>query len=872
MWGGRRERELEKELGFHIESQVAENLRAGMLPAEARRQALLMFGGPAQIREECRELRTLHWLGTFWSDVRYAVRALRASPVFTLTAVVSIALGIGANTAVFSLLHAALWKPLPVPAPAELFHAIRSDGVVHDWSYSWPLYEELRDAVAPYGALFARGSAGPRRFSAGGAEQERVIGESVSGEYFSALEIGAVAGRLLDPGDDRARQPVIVLSNSFWVKRFHADPSIVGKIVQYDEMPFRVVGVAQARFRGVDAGIPIDVWVPTKVVDSRFVSDGLSSNWLSVMARVRNASAALAAIEGRFQRHVAEEELPRATAQRYRRSLKAQHIRLRPAASGLATEGRAYERALVALMAIVGLVLLISCANVANLLLARNISRRQELAVRMALGAGRARLASQLLSESLVLALCGTAVGLVIGMAGCRLLLQLLPPQRVPLDFDFHPDAAVLAFTALGAISTTLLSGAGPVWRSWRSGTEGLRHSGTRVTEREFGRKLLVAGQLSLSLVLIAGAGLFLKTFHGLATTDLGFRPERIMAFEISFPRAASKQHRAQVAGEMFQRLSARQGFSATFSSPGVYESGGWSRTLRVMDGRRLPGGADTEVQLLGVGPGFFETLGIQVLAGRTPDVRDDKSSQPVAVVNETFARKYFPGMTAVGHLVGEASAKEAPAEIVGVVRDVKHMGVKERVWPVMYLPALQLDGLEGTLLVRAGLSHVELARVVREELKAADASARIEYSSTLETAVNTMISRERLMAYLSAAFGALAALLAAVGLYGVMSYAMSRRTGEIGIRMALGAQPRDIRWLALRGSLRLIGAGVVVGIPVALAAGSLVRGLLYGMSSTDPWVLALSALAMIAVGLLAGWLPAARAARVDPNLALRQG
>jgi predicted permease len=590
------------------------------------------------------------------------------------------------------------------------------------------------------------------------------------------------------------------------------------------------------------------------------------------MARARNANAAQAAIEGRFQRHVAEEELPRATAQRYGQSLKAQHIRLRPAASGLATEGRAYERALVALMGIVGVVLLISCANVANLLLARNISRRQEIAVRMALGAGRARLASQLLSESLVLALAGTAAGLAIGMAGCRLLLQLLPPSRVPLDFDLRPDASVLACTALGAVSTALFSGAGPVWRAWRLGADGLRQGGMRVTERGFGRKLLVAGQLALSLVLIAGAGLFLKTFHGLAATDLGFRPERIMAFEISFPRAASKQHRAQVAAEMFQRLSARRGFSATYSSPGVYEHGGWSRTLRVVDGRKLQGGSDTEVQLLGVGPEFFETLGIQVLAGRTPDVHDDKASAPVAVVNETFARKYFPGRLAVGHLVGDVSAKSAPAEIVGVVRDVKHMGVKERVWPVMYLPALQLDGLEGTLLVRAGLRQVDLARVVREELKEADPSAQIEYSSTLETAVNSMISRERLMAYLSAAFGALAALLAAVGLYGVMAYAMSRRTGEIGIRMALGAQPGDIRWLALSESLRLICAGVVVGIPVALAAGSLVRGLLYGMSATDPWVLALAALVMIAVALLAGWLPAARAARIDPNSALRQG
>jgi putative ABC transport system permease protein len=557
MWWNRREQEIEKELRFHIENQAEENVRAGMAPGEARRQAILLFGGPTQIREECRELRTLHWLRTLWADVRYAVRTLQASPVFAVTAVVSIGLGIGANAAIFTLLHAALWKPLPVARPGELFHLVRSDFETQDWSYSWVLYQEIRDAVAPYGKLFARGSVGPRRFSIGATEQERVIGEAISGDYFSALEVKSAAGRLLDPKDDEAPQPVIVLSQSFWARRFHADPSIIGRTVQYEEMPFRVIGIAQAGFRGVDAGIVTDVWVPVKVVDKQFVADGISSNWLRAMVRTKDASAAQGAIEGRFRRHIAEEELPRATATRYLQSLKSQRIGLRPAASGLASEGRPYERALIVLMGIVGVVLLISCANVASLLLARNVSRRHEIAIRMALGAGRARLASQLLSESLTLALAGTAIGLGIGIGGCRLLLQLLPPSRVPLDFDLRPDRTVLAFAALMAIATALLCGAGPVWRAWRSGTDGLRHDGMRVTERSFGRKLLVAGQLALSLILVAGAGLFLKTLHGLAATDLGFRPEQVMAFEISFPRAAPKEHRAQVAREVLERLTA---------------------------------------------------------------------------------------------------------------------------------------------------------------------------------------------------------------------------------------------------------------------------------------------------------------------------
>jgi predicted permease len=440
------------------------------------------------------------------------------------------------------------------------------------------------------------------------------------------------------------------------------------------------------------------------------------------------------------------------------------------------------------------------------------------------------------------------------------------------VDFDVHPDGTVFAFTALAAVTTALLCGAGPVWRAWKSGTEGLRQDGMRVTGRSLGRKLLVAGQLALCLVLISGAGLFLKTLHGLAATDLGFRPERVMSFEIGFPRAASKEHQAQVAGEMFRRLSERQGFSATYTSPGVYEDGGWSRTIEIVDGKKLPAGTDTEVQMLGVGPNFLETLGIRLVAGRTLDEHDNKGSAPVALVNQTFARRYFPSESAVGHLEGMARNGVPPTEIVGVVQDVKHMGVKARVWPAMYLPELQRDGLEGTLLVRAALRQSELERLVRAELHQVDASAEVEYSSTLDAAVNSMISRERLIAWLSAAFGALAVLLAAVGLYGVMAYAMSRRTSEIGIRMALGAKPGDIRWLALRESLGLIGAGMVVGVPATLGAGRLVHGLLYGMSASDPWVLGTAAIVMLAVALVAGWLPASRAARVDPNSALRQG
>jgi predicted permease len=872
MWWSKRDREIEKELRFHIESQVEENLRAGMSPDEARRQASLLFGGRTQVAEECREIHPLHWLEVVGADLRHATRTLMASRVFSLAAIVSIGLGIGANTAIFALLNAALWRPLAVPQPRELYHLLRTDGAQDNWTYSWTLYEELRDAAAPYGAVFARGSTEPRRFSVGGAEQERVVGEAVSGEYFPALGITASTGRLLEPNDDKAAEPLIVFSHSFWVRRFHADPSVVGRIVQYEELPFRIIGVAQEGFRGVDAGTTTDVWVPVKVADRQIIGDGVHTQWLSLMMRAKDPGPAQAAIETRFQRHVAEEIMPgERSGSRYAQILKAQHVRLRPAHSGLATQGRRYERALFVLMGIVAIVLAIACANVANLLMARNLSRRREMAVRLALGAGRARLASQLLGESLLVALVGAAFGLGVGLHGCQLLVGLLPSSRMPLDLDLRPDKAVLGFTTLAAILTALLCGVGSVWRAWRSSANALRHDGGRVTERSWGRKLLVVGQLALSFLLVAGAGLFLKTLHSLAGADLGFQPDHLMAFDLSFPRTASKDQQRRVARDVWSRLVAREGILATFSSPGIYADGGWSTVLRMVDGKSLPEGSNAEVQLLGVGPGFFETLDVRLLAGRTLTAHDDKSARPVVVVNETFARLYFGHVSAIGHMVTRAAAKPVPADIVGVVQDVKHMGVKQAVWPVMYLPALQRDGLEGTLLVRTAMIPAQLRDLVARELRQADPSVQIEQFSTLTSTVNLMISRERLVAYLSAAFGVLATLLAVVGLYGVMSYNTSQRTNEIGVRMALGAVPGDIRRLVLRESLRMTAAGLILGFASALAAGRLVRALLHDVSPSDPGVLAASAAAMFTVALCGAWLPAARVSRVDPNTALRQ-
>ena len=869
----RRDRELDKELRFHLESLIAQNLAAGMTREEARRQALLEFGGPAQITEECREIRALHWLTVLWSDIRYGLRTLRASKSFTAAAVLSLALGIGANTAIFTLLHAALWKPLPVPRPGELYHVMRRDPEQDHYGYSWVLVQQLRQAMAPYGDVLARGSAGPRKFAMNNGRQERVIGEAVSSGYFHVLGVIPAAGRLLDPADDDnpAPEAELVLSHAFWARRFGADPTVIGRTVQYEERPFRIIGVAQPGFRGLEAGAATDVFAPTTVINRDLVQGGPHNNWLDLMARLKPGvlpARAQAALRARFQRHIAE-DLRDATG-RFAIVLRSQQISLRHAPSGFANDGREFERPLLVLLAVVALVLLISCANVANLLLARHVARGRELAVRIALGAGRARLASQLLTESLLIALAGAALGIGLGIAGCRLVIGLLPPSRVPLAFDLSPDATVLAFTAGLAALTALLCGTIPVWRAGRSGTGGLRDDGLRVTGRNFAGRALVAGQLALSLVLLGGAGLFLKTLHNLESTDLGFRPESVVSFEFSYPRAMPLERRRAISRELLERLRARDNLLPTFAWPTVYSEGGWSNGVRGIDSAPAPAG-ENDVQALRVGPDFFEILGIHLISGRALDRRDNDASAPAVVVNETFARKYFPDRQATGHRVTMSGQREPPREIVGVIADVKHMGVRTRVWPAIYFPALQRGGLDGDLLVRSALTPRSIADTVRAELNAVAPVVQVERMTTLDQMVETMISREVLVAALSAAFGALAVLLAAIGLYGVMAYNMSRRTAEIGIRMALGAAPADIRKLALSESLRLAAAGLALGIPAALAAGSLVRSLLYQTAPADPWVLSAAAALMTAVAFFAAWLPATRAARIDPNTALHR-
>jgi predicted permease len=873
---GRVERELNDELRFHLEQQIAENLAAGMSADEARYAARRNVGGAEQIKEECRDMRGVNWIRDLTQDIRYGVRMLRKNPGFTAVAVLTLALGIGANTAIFTLLHAALWKPLPIENPQEIFHLMRASAVgdfAGEFSISYPLFQQFAGAAQPWGEVFATSTTGSRKFGLGPLPAERVTGEAVSANYFSVLHVGPILGRVFEAQDDSVLggNHVAVLSDAFWKRRFQSGPSVLGKTIYFDEAAYTVVGVVQPGFSGTEAEASVDVWVPvTASVEKSWMADP-NVIWLRLLARLHpgtDPGRAQAILEGAFRAHLADVLMPGASP-RWKSMMETQHMTLRPAESGLATTGRKYEKPLMVLLGVVAVVLLISCANIANLILARNAARQREIVVRLAMGASRGRIARQLFTENLILSLSGAGCAVLFATWGTRLLVSLLPQPAVPLAFDLRPDLTVLGFTASVAIVTAILFGLGPALRGSSEVPETSLRGGQRITGSGLSGRLLLAGQLALSLPLLVGAGLFLETLHNLEKSDLGFRPEKVIAFDLSFPKGTSENRIRQAYTDIQRRLQSHTGVVvAGYSWPGIYEHGGWSNGVEV-EGHVAAAGEDNEVGAIAVGPGLFESVGMGLLQGRHLNARDQAGNSPVVVVNESFARHYFGSDSAIGRrfkMAGETKARE----IAGVVRDAKHYGLRERTWRMVYVP----EWKGGTFYVKTNLNAQLVSGIVRAEVAAADKIAQVEEIRPFEADVDEMVSPERMLAILSSVFAALACLLASIGLYGVVAYGVSRRTNEFGIRIALGAQPGDIRGLVLRQTLIVIVTGIAMGAAMAWilarTASAVIDGMLYGIKPTDILVFSAGAAWMVAIALVAASLPARRASRVDPMVALR--
>ncbi|MBW3628078.1 MAG: ABC transporter permease [Gemmatimonadetes bacterium] len=831
------------------------------------------------------------WLESLMTDVRYALRSLRGSPGFAVVAILSLGLAIGANTAIFSLIDAVMLRSLPVTRPEELVRVTTParSGSLGEGSdiFTNPLWEALRDHQDVFSDAFATAD---QRFDLGAGGQSRpVSGAWVSGGYFSTLGVGPAAGRLLAPADDyRGCPPVAVVGHDFWRIAYAGRPEVVGRTVSLNGQPFEIVGVAAAGFSGVQVGRATEVYVPLCTMPIVQGGDDWldeRSTWfLYVFGRRRpgttteDAGRRLAALAPAIFGATIPEDLPTEAKEDYRRTT----LTAVPAANGYSGVSQ-YHDALVALMAAVGLVLLIGCANVANLLLARASSRRHEVAVRLAIGARPGRLVRQLLTESLLLSLLGAAVGLLLAGAATRLLMRYVAIRGQggePVWLDLSINGRVLAFTLLVATATAILFGLVPAWRSARGDPRAAMKANERSIVEGHSRfgigKALVVGQIALSLVLVVGAGLLLGTFRRLATLDPGFEPRGVLLVSVDMSNAGMPEEEIpRVKREVLERLRATPGVeSASASVFTPLSGGGWNGDVHV-DGFTPSGPRDAEVFFNGVTDGFFSTLGASLLAGREFDAGDVAESQPVAIVNEAFVRKFFHGTNPVGQRVTikglNVDANES-LQVVGVVRDTPYRSMRDKGEPLVFRPLSQLGGpgrpsLELELRGRGAGSS--LIRTVTGAVGEVNGSFSISYR-TLEAQLDASLARERLLATLSGLFGGLALLLAVVGLYGTMAYSVARRRNEIGIRIALGAARMRVMRLVLGEAGWLVGAGLLLGGAVALATTRWVAPFLFGLAPSDPTTWAISALALAAVSMTACAVPAWRAARLDANAVLR--
>ncbi|HEX6069119.1 MAG TPA: ABC transporter permease [Longimicrobiaceae bacterium] len=883
--------ELHRELEFHLTERIDELMASGMTEEEARREARLRFGNPAVQKERVRDRDILPWLDSLVADVRYALRSLRASPGFAVVAILSLGLAIGANTAIFSLIDAVLLRSLPVMRPEELVRVttpMRSGGLGEGSdNFTNPLWEELRDQQDVLSGAFATMD---ERFQLGeGGESRPVEGAWVSGGFFSTLGVRPAAGRLVAPADDyRGCSPVAVVSHGYWRSAYGGSSDVVGRTLSLNGHPFEIIGVAGEGFSGLQVGRAAEVYVPLCTMP--IVQGGQDrlddrTSWnLYVFGRLRpgvTAEAAgrrLAALAPAIFGATVPEDWPTEAKEDYRRTT----LTAVPAANGYSGVRSQYRDALVALMAAVGLVLLIGCANVANLLLARASSRRHEVAVRLAIGAGRGRLVRQLLTESLVLALLGAAVGLLLARVATRLLMpyMVMRGQRgEAVWLDLTIDGRILAFTLVVATGTAVLFGLVPAWRSARVDPRGaLKGSERSIVEGHSRFRIghaLVVGQIALSLVLVVGAGLLLGTFSRLASEDPGFEPQGVLLASVDMGNAGiPEEDLPRLKREILDRVRATPGVASASASSITPLSGVRVNSDVEVEGYTPATPRDASVFFNWVSDGFFSTMGTPLLAGREFDEGDGAQSPPVAIVNEAFVRKFFNGVNPLGRrlTIKGRTGDDRLLHIVGVVRDTKYHSMREEGEPLAFVPISQADGpdrpwLELELRGRGATSS--LVPTVTRAVGEVNGNFSIQYR-TLEAQLDASLARERLLAMLSGLFGGLALVLAVVGLYGTMAYSVAQRRGEIGIRIALGAARTRVMRLVLGEAGRLVVAGLLLGAVGALVATRWVESFLFGVAPSDlaTWTASATTLALAAVAACA--IPAWRAARMDPNAVLR--
>ena len=803
------------------------------------------------------------------------------SPAFSAVAVLSLALGIGANTAIFSLIDAVLLKLLPVSDPQRLV-VFRMGGD----SFTYPNYTLIRDTNIVFTGVLGYAAA-RLNVRIDGQPEPAGTGQLVTGNYYSVLGVHAILGRTLEPADDRTpgAHPVAVISYAFWQRRFNRDPGVLRRTVEIAGLPYTIIGVTPPEFFGIEVGRAPDITVPVMMqpqvmpgLASWLNNDRQTNDWLHLVARLKpgvSAPHALASLQPAADQM--NEEVRRFLAAKFGNALRAQprKLELLPGSKGLSALRRQFSQPLLVLMAVVGLVLLIACANVANLLLVRAAARQREIAVRLALGAARFRLIRQLLTESLVLSTAGGLAGLLFARWSARLLLTFLPKGEVPVSLDLSPDARILAFTLTVSVLTGILFGLAPALRAARLNLNSALTQKQTTGLRQITGKLLVVSQVAFSLLLLVGAGLFLRTLANLRSQDAGFQPERILSVRLEPLGSDFKNPKLHLAYQDFLGriraipgvIAASLGGYSPFSRDPWERGGSFDNTSTIT----VEGRPNANVHSMQVYPGYFASLGLRILRGRDLMSQDQGTSQEVAVINETMARALFPGRDAIGARFSFAGRQANLVEIVGIVKDARYGSLREAAAPMFYQTFTQSHTGRGqmTLHVRTANSAGVAPAVLREMQQLCRDVPTFEMQ-TLASQIDASLLQERLIATLCGFFAGLALLLASIGLYGLMAYAVARRTNEIGIRMALGAQRAEVIWMVLREVLALVGVGVAAGIPMALAAARLISGSLFGLTAADPLTLVAATFVMLAVAVLAGYLPAQRAARVDPMNALR--
>ncbi len=843
-------REIDEELQFHMDMRTEENMRQGMTPAAARRDAEQRFGAQLRIKERGYDVRGGGWLEACWQDVRFGARMLRKKPSFTLIAVTALALGIGANTAIFSVVNAVLLRPLPYKDADRLLIA----------SISPPDFRDLKESTQVFDQLALWGT---NQYNAAvNSESKQTLGATVSPNFLSLLGTPAL-GRTFTAEDDR--EPLAVISHDLWQTRYGGEPQVLGRAINLNGKPHTIVGIMPPEFQFPNQATKL--WVTYGSAMAAAPQQG-ENRQLRIFRAVGHLKPGVTPAQVQAELDALSQRL----AQQYPKTNEGVRLEFTPMYERIVGNVRP---ALVVLLGTVGFVLLIACANVANLTLARMTAREREIAIRLALGARRWRVARQLLTESLLLAVLGGVFGLLLA----RWLIDLLPrlnPGDVPRVSAIGINPTVLLFTLAVSVAAALFFGAFPAWQSTRSDiNHSLKEGGRGTLGSPKGRRLrgaLVVTEIALSLVVLVGAGLLINSFTRLLRTDAGFVPEQLLSVQVAFVGYKDPQQRARVAHEIIERLKAVPGVRAVGGGTGLPPITPQRGTRFAVQGLPNDNAEERGAYLLAISPDYFRALGTPLYEGRPFGERDEVTAPKVVIINRALARRLFPNETAIGKRVQLVNPEQTEEwrEVVGVVGDVRYSGLDDPGEAAIYTPFAQTPGLWNYVMLRTDVPPQNVIAAVRQTVAAVDPALEAANPQTMEQLIAQSVAQPRFYTVLLTGFALLALMLAAVGIYGVISYSVSQRTHEIGVRLALGAQRGDVLKLVVGQGMVLALGGIAIGLAAAYTVTRVMTNLLYGVTATDPATYAATALVLLVVALAACYLPARRAMRLDPLIALR--